>query len=223
MDLTANHLKGFGEELMKLSAELTTESRGQIAKKNFALNQKQSKTGKPAYPIHDERHARAALGFVGMHGSPTEKAEVYKDVAKKYPHLAAKSSIPALRSKEKDSNMMGGGAAAPESYGASKLPSSFSAPPVGGSMKMSSAAGMLGKALGPTSRVGQHLSRNAHTYDLAGLGVLAAPSVAELGEQAAHRRAGGAVDKRGVGKSLAEIGGLGLLAAPVAASMLGKH
>lgn len=83
----------------KKIAALTPEGRAQVAPKNFALNADQSSTGKRSYPIHDEQHARAALGFVGMHGSPEEKAEVYKDVAKKYPGLAAKSSIPGLRAR----------------------------------------------------------------------------------------------------------------------------
>lgn len=136
MKIALAHLKGFGEELLKLSSEPT----------------------------------------------PEEKAQIYQDVAKKYPQLASKL------------------------------------------VKSGSAAGVLGRALGPQSRVGQHLARNAHAYDLAGLGVLAAPSAANLAEQSQVRRAGGAINKKEVGHSLAEIGGLGILAAPVAAQMLtGRH
>lgn len=80
------------EELLKSAAELTDASRGQVAKKNFALTSKQSTTGKPAYPIHDEQHARSALGFVSMHGTPEQKAEVRKDIERKYPHLIKKTA-----------------------------------------------------------------------------------------------------------------------------------
>jgi hypothetical protein len=141
MDLLPAHLKGFGQELMKLSTEL----------------------------------------------SPEQKAELYRDVAKKYPNLANDSS-----SKER--------------------------------AKIGGAAGTLGKALGAKSRVGQHLVNNSHAYDLAGLGVLAAPSVANLAEQNKVRGAGGMINRKEVGHSLAEVGGLGILAAPVAAQMLtGRH
>jgi len=80
-----------GAELRKMAEELSSEAREHIAKKNFALTSKQSETGKPAYPIHDAQHARTAIGMVGMHGTPQQKAEVYKDIVRKYPELAAKS------------------------------------------------------------------------------------------------------------------------------------
>lgn len=89
----------------KAAADLTAASRDQIAKKNFALSAKQSNTGKPAYPIHDKAHAANALARVKQHGSPAEKSEVYKDVARKFPELASKSSVPALKAKEKNSEM----------------------------------------------------------------------------------------------------------------------
>jgi hypothetical protein len=75
------------DELEKIAIDLTAAGRAQIAKKNFALTSKQSTTGKPAYPIHDATHARAALRLVGMHGSEQQKAEVRKDVARKYPGM----------------------------------------------------------------------------------------------------------------------------------------
>ncbi len=82
------------EELLsiKLGADLTEEQRDHIAKKNFALTDKQSNTGKPAYPIHDEQHARSALGFVSMHGTDEQKAEVRRDIERKYPHLIKKAT-----------------------------------------------------------------------------------------------------------------------------------
>lgn len=92
--------------------------------------------------------------------------------------------------------------------------------------KQASAAGALGATLakgkGIAGRVGQHLERNSHAYDLAGLGVLAAPSAVELGSEAQKARKGGKVNRGAVGKGLAEVGGLGILAAPVAASMLAR-
>jgi hypothetical protein len=75
------------DQLEKIAIDLTAAGRAQIAKKNFALTNKQSTTGKPAYPIHDAAHARAALRLVGMHGSEQQKAEVRKDVARKYPGM----------------------------------------------------------------------------------------------------------------------------------------
>lgn len=73
---------------LKLAAELTPQARKEIAPKNFALTPSQSSTDAPAYPIHDEAHARAAIGLVGMHGTPEQKSEVYRDIVRKYPHLA---------------------------------------------------------------------------------------------------------------------------------------
>jgi len=93
--------------LTKTGADLTPEARAKIKPSNFALTSGQSSTGKKAYPVDTEQRARAALGFVGMHGSPEQKAEVYKDVARKYPHLAAKSSVPALKSRVEKSAAMG--------------------------------------------------------------------------------------------------------------------
>lgn len=89
-------LRALSDEYLKIAAELNAKSRSEIAPKNFALTSSQSSTGKKAYPIEDEAHARAAVGFVGMHGSSEQKSEVYKDVARRYPHLASQSSVPAL-------------------------------------------------------------------------------------------------------------------------------
>ncbi len=68
------------------------------------------------------------------------------------------------------------------------------------------------------SRAGQFIGRHAdtlsHGAELAGLGVLAAPSIGELRHPTADPR-----EKR---KAKAEVAGLGILAAPSAMS-LGKH
>jgi hypothetical protein len=76
-------------EKIKLASELTEAAREHIKSKNFAISAKQSDTGKPAYPIEDKRHAANALARVKQFGSPSEKAEVYKDVARKYSALFA--------------------------------------------------------------------------------------------------------------------------------------
>lgn len=89
----------------KVAADLNAASRAEISKKNFALTPKQSTTGKPAYPIHDEAHARSALAYVKRFGDAKQQSEVYKDVARKYPHMAAKSSVPALKEKAKTAGL----------------------------------------------------------------------------------------------------------------------
>lgn len=96
-------------------------------------------------------------------------------------------------------------------------------PSLASSLKLAGVAGALGKALGPASSVGQHLAEHSHAYDLAGLGVLAAPSLHNLGQAAKAKVQGGPVDRKEVGHSLAEVGGLGILAAPVAAQMMRGH
>jgi len=99
--------RALSDEYVKIAHELTTKARSEISSKNFALTGDQSSTGKKAYPIEDEEHARSAVGFVGMHGTPQQKSEVYKDVAKKYPQLAAHSSVPALHNlAEKNASTM---------------------------------------------------------------------------------------------------------------------
>lgn len=73
-------LKGLPEHVEK-AAELTPGARARIKETNFVFPEQKK------YPIHDRRHALAALGFVGMHGTPSEKAAVHASVAKKYPGL----------------------------------------------------------------------------------------------------------------------------------------
>jgi hypothetical protein len=81
-------------------------------------------------------------------------------------------------------------------------------------------ADRIGGLLPEGSAIGKHLSDHANAYDLAGLGVLAAPSAVELAQESRKPKE----ERRGIGKHLAEIGGLGLIAAPVAASAMGfKH
>ena len=134
------YLPAFGDELAniaiagtlgKVAAELTEASRDKIAPKNFALSAKQSGTGKPAYPIEDKRHAANALARVKQHGDSKERSEVYKDVAKKFPGLAAHSSVPAVaaKGKEKDSQF---GASTPTPIQPMTPPQPAAPQPVGG-------------------------------------------------------------------------------------------
>jgi hypothetical protein len=95
-----------GEDPEKTAAELTETGREHIKAKNFALSAKQSDTGKPAYPIHDKAHAANALARVKQFGSPAEKREVYKDVAKKFPELAARSDVPAVKARAKEAGVL---------------------------------------------------------------------------------------------------------------------
>jgi hypothetical protein len=112
----------FIDELTKISTDLTEAARAKIKSKNFALTPSQSSTGAKAYPIHDRAHARAALGMVGMHGTPEQKAEVRKDVAKKYPGMI----------KEKNSMFAAPAVTAP-TMGVGTLPTAHTAPSVAGS------------------------------------------------------------------------------------------
>lgn len=79
----------------------------------------------------------------------------------------------------------------------------------------------LGKLAPMGSSIGEHLAKHDHLYDLAGLGILAAPSAMEIAHEAKKPKE----ERHGMGKALAEVGGLGVLAAPVAAQALGfgKH
>lgn len=77
----------------KTAAELTQAARADLSKKTFAVPAKKSNTGKPAYPIPDEQHARSALGFAKMHGDSADYAAVRAKVEKKYPNLMKKQAM----------------------------------------------------------------------------------------------------------------------------------
>lgn len=87
------------EKQDKTAASLTQAGREEIKPKNFAIPKGNGPGGTGKYPIHDESHARAALSMVAKHGTPAEKAKVHAAVVKKYPALAARSSVPAVREK----------------------------------------------------------------------------------------------------------------------------
>ena len=82
---------------VKVGNELTTAARDKIKPKNFAVPAKKSDTGEGKYPIENASHAANALTRVRQNGSPTEKSEVFNAVAKKYPGMAERSSIPAVK------------------------------------------------------------------------------------------------------------------------------
>ncbi len=90
--------------------------------------------------------------------------------------------------------------------------------------KAASVADYMGRALGTESRIGKHLVDHAHGYDLAGLGILAAPAAHNLGHQAVNAASGKDVDKTEAAHAGLEIAGLGTLAAPIAfKAMHGLH
>lgn len=61
--------------------------RNKIKESNFALPEQRK------YPIHDIKHARLALAFVSMHGSPSEKVIVRSKVHKKYPEINKEANL----------------------------------------------------------------------------------------------------------------------------------
>lgn len=87
-----------GRILAKMAAALTEGQREHISMNNFALPHG-GPNGKPAYPVEDPKHARLAVSMVDTHGSPSEKSKVHALVAKKYPALAARSSVPDVAEK----------------------------------------------------------------------------------------------------------------------------
>ena len=174
-----------------LAADMTAAQRSEIPKKDFALTGKQSTTKKPAYPIHDEKHARLALAFVKMHGSPGQQGEVYKDVARKYPHLAQASSISELKAHVKSASAadsMGKAIGKGNAIGR-HLMKHHDAYDVGG-------LGILGAF--PAYEAAQEASKASKGkkvdksnvarsgLELAGLGTLAAPTIANMLSRGGH-------------------------------------
>ena len=107
-------VRAMREEYTKIAAELTSATRAELPKKDFAVTSKKSNTGKPAYPIPD---ARSALGFAKMHGDTADYAAVRAKVEKKFPGLIEKKEG-KTKEKEKDSNM--GAAPGADANGASE-------------------------------------------------------------------------------------------------------
>jgi len=64
----------------KVATVLTTETRGALSEKDFALPGRR-------YPIHDEAHARSALVYGERHATPAEKAIIRRKVMARYPGM----------------------------------------------------------------------------------------------------------------------------------------
>lgn len=146
----------------KVASELTEKARAHLAKKDFALTGDQSSTGKPAYPIEDRAHARAALGLVGMHGSPEQKAEVRKDVARKYPDMLKASGVMAGVAKR-----LGAGPSLVKHFENN-----------GHAYELAGLATLAAPVAADLKNDPEHRGHNA--MELGGLGILAAPSAAAL-------------------------------------------
>jgi hypothetical protein len=86
----------------KIAKVLTQAGRERVKEKNFAIPKGEGPGGTGKYPIHDTRHAKSALTYVEQHGTPAEKGKVYAAVAKKYPGLSARSSVPEVAEKAKE-------------------------------------------------------------------------------------------------------------------------
>lgn len=217
----------------KAATVLTQDARDDLKKREFAIPSRR------AYPIHDETHARAALSMVAKHGTPEEKSQVHAAVAKKYPGLAARSSVEDVREKVKRANMMNGGSYGP-SHDATGLGSSgpkmsatvnpsnisVASPPKVASVLAENMAKGLTALKGGGRGVLEHLDRNAINYDLAGLGMLAALPVDEI--QAKLRTAQGEDPEQhrflhDAAHPAVDFAGLATLAAPgIATKLLGK-
>ena len=73
------------KHFIKIAEELTTNARKHISTRNFAIPEKAPGPG--SYPVHDEAHAKAALHYVAIHGTPEERKRVRLVVYTKYPNL----------------------------------------------------------------------------------------------------------------------------------------
>jgi hypothetical protein len=111
---------GLEKKEAKEAAVLSQNAREHIKPSNFAEPKADGPGDTGKYPIEDKKHARAALGLVGMHGSDAEKSKVRSAVAKKYPGLsgsdktagiggvvnAAKAAVPAIAGAAKAGGSM---------------------------------------------------------------------------------------------------------------------
>jgi hypothetical protein len=82
-------------------ARLSETQRARIPQSKFAV------PSKDGYPIDTPGRARVALGLVGMHGSPAEKAAVRKKVAQEYPAIE-QTKGPAKRNSNGNSRNSNG-------------------------------------------------------------------------------------------------------------------
>lgn len=69
-------------------AKLSSQGRKQVKRSNYAVPKGSgSDPNRDQYPIHDKRHAQNALSRVSQHGTPSEKSQVRRAVADKYPNV----------------------------------------------------------------------------------------------------------------------------------------
>lgn len=92
------------DEVLKVAAELQAGQREDIKSKNFAVH---PKGDEPKYPIHDASHARNALTRVRQFGTPSEKAQVFAAITKKYPALATRSDVIPEKTQAKAEKKLG--------------------------------------------------------------------------------------------------------------------
>jgi hypothetical protein len=79
-----------GRQARAHGGRLSASTRQHLPKSDFALPGKgegPKGAGAGSYPIPDKRHGEIALGLVGMHGSPEQKAAVRAKVHAKYPDI----------------------------------------------------------------------------------------------------------------------------------------
>jgi hypothetical protein len=207
-------LKAMRDEFEKISTELTPEARSKLPGKDFAVKAKKSNTGKEAYPIPDQQHAKSALGFAKMHGDAADLAAVRAKVKAKYPDM--------LKAAGLNFEYFYPGTAG---YHSDRFRTALAQLPQRMFYDEAKVAAVAEAVRGAMNgEVAKHLT------ELAGLGILAVPSVDEL---QAHTRAGVAGDynKEGVKKReflpalahpAAEALGLGTLMAPEAQTLIGK-
>src|SRR5262245_17261799 len=53
--------------------------------------------GRAKYPVNTLKRAKAAISYVGQHGSAAEKAKVYAKIRSRYPALANRSTVVPTR------------------------------------------------------------------------------------------------------------------------------
>lgn len=76
-------------------AKLNAKQRNALPASDFA------EPGKRKYPVEDKNHAKNALARVSQHGTPAEKAQVRRKVAKAFPGLEQHSTHPKFYTKDK--------------------------------------------------------------------------------------------------------------------------
>ena len=171
--------------LVKKGHELTAGDRKELPKGDFAVSAKKSNTGKPAYPIPDEQHARSALGFAKMHGDSADYARVRAKVESKYPDLLKNAAFAPLPDVSMRNLLSHGGDAvkrlAKNDHAAELAGLGILGIPGLDALQAHGRAAAAGDYSGEGVKKRTVLPHVAHPLlETAGLGVLAAPSIAHL-------------------------------------------